>query len=343
MHRIPHGKRRYRASKRVAFLMHGLFCSSACWIISGVDHALGYLLADQGYDVWMGNNRGNTYSLDHAIYSHHDREFWEYSWHEIGTIDVPSMIDYILEKTGQESLYYIGHSQGTTVFYVMTSIRPEYNSKITAEFSLSPVIYMDHIGPVSRGLALITPILKKLSELGNVKQLLPRSRLLYYIGRFLCGPRSFTHHLCIETYFMDVGKNWPELNTTFMPIFLGHFPDGASIKQFFHFSQVTNTGHFQAYDWGLDNNIFKYGSLEPPKYNLEAVRSPSYLFYSNNDLQANPMDVMRLCKELKNSCKGEILVANGTYNHADYLFGINAPKLVHTKLMKLMALFDASM
>ena len=38
-----------------------------------------------------------------------------FSWDEMAAKDVPAMIDYVLEQTGQSELYYIGHSQGTMV------------------------------------------------------------------------------------------------------------------------------------------------------------------------------------------------------------------------------------
>lgn len=97
----------------------------------------------------MGNVRGNFYSRKHVQYdpdgSPADRErFWSYSWHEIGIIDVPTMIDYVLYKTNQSQLFYIGHSQGTTSFFVMLSERPEYNAKIKLMHALAPVAYMHH-------------------------------------------------------------------------------------------------------------------------------------------------------------------------------------------------------
>lgn len=65
-----------------------------------------------------------------------------YSWHEIGYYDIPALIDYILNKTGHTKLYYIGYSQGTTVFCVMASERPEYNDKVEGMISLAPVVYL---------------------------------------------------------------------------------------------------------------------------------------------------------------------------------------------------------
>jgi len=67
------------------------------------------------------------------------------SWHEMGTKDLPAVIDYILRTTGSEQIFYAGHSMGTTMFYVLCSERPEYNSKIRAMFSLAPIAFMSHM------------------------------------------------------------------------------------------------------------------------------------------------------------------------------------------------------
>jgi lysosomal acid lipase/cholesteryl ester hydrolase len=47
-----------------------------------------------------------------------------------GQFDLPAMIDFALLKSGQKDLHYIGHSQGTTSFFVMASLRAEMNAKI---------------------------------------------------------------------------------------------------------------------------------------------------------------------------------------------------------------------
>ena len=39
------------------FLQHGILASSADWVLSGPDKALAFLLADLGWDVWLGNER----------------------------------------------------------------------------------------------------------------------------------------------------------------------------------------------------------------------------------------------------------------------------------------------
>ena len=67
------------------------------------------------------------------------------SWHEMGAYDLPAVVDYILNATGEQKLYYIGHSMGTTMFYVFMSERPQYKSKISAMFSLAPAAFLSHM------------------------------------------------------------------------------------------------------------------------------------------------------------------------------------------------------
>lgn len=95
----------------------------------------------------MGNARGNIYSRKHLLYdpdgSPSDRaKFWTFTWHEIGVYDLPTMIDYVLKKTRQQKMFYAGHSQGNTAFYVMCSEKPQYNAKIKMMHALAPVAYM---------------------------------------------------------------------------------------------------------------------------------------------------------------------------------------------------------
>jgi lysosomal acid lipase/cholesteryl ester hydrolase len=118
-------------------------------------------LAEEGFDVWMGNARGNYYSRKHVRLNPDailNTAFWQFSWDEIGNIDLPTMIDYALEKSGRDRLHYVGHSQGTTAFFVMGSLRPNYNQKIISMHAFAPVAYMAN----NRN-----PLLMVISQFGN--------------------------------------------------------------------------------------------------------------------------------------------------------------------------------
>ena len=67
-------------------------------------------LAERGYDVWVGNNRGATYSTKYRGWSD-DR--WDYTWADMGQYDMPACIDRILEVTRKPKVTLIGYSQGS--------------------------------------------------------------------------------------------------------------------------------------------------------------------------------------------------------------------------------------
>lgn len=147
-------------SKAPVFLMHGILATSADFLISGPKIALGYLLADNGYEVWMGNARGNKFSPNHKNFSSLSKDFWKFSWHEIGFYDLPAMIDYMLNTTKASKVFYVGHSQGTTSFLVLMSTRPEYNSKIIQAHLLAPSAFRKKL-PRLRSILLIFKFLVK--------------------------------------------------------------------------------------------------------------------------------------------------------------------------------------
>ncbi|GFT46195.1 gastric triacylglycerol lipase [Nephila pilipes] len=132
--RIPPGRAMnngLKAEKKVVFLQHGLLASATDWVLNFPKQSLAFILADAGYDVWLGNIRGNTYSRRHVKYSPNSKEFWEFSFDEMAKYDLPAMIDLALNISGQTQLYYIGHSQGTTAAFALLSESPEYNKKVS--------------------------------------------------------------------------------------------------------------------------------------------------------------------------------------------------------------------
>ena len=44
--------------------------------------------------------------------------FWQFSWDQMGLYDLPTMLQYVKDATEQQ-IIYIGHSMGTTAFWVM--------------------------------------------------------------------------------------------------------------------------------------------------------------------------------------------------------------------------------
>ena len=87
-----------------------MFSDAAHWL-SGYNEGtpLALQLADAGFDIWLGNNKGTEYSQTHNEYDAKEVDFWKFGWSEMGLYDVTSNVDYIKSKTGAEKIHYLGY------------------------------------------------------------------------------------------------------------------------------------------------------------------------------------------------------------------------------------------
>nr|XP_034176014.1 lipase 3-like [Osmia lignaria] len=331
MHRIP-GK----PGSPAIFLQHGLLGSSADWVILGKGKALAFLLADQGYDVWFGNFRGNTYSRAHVSMSSTDAEFWDFSWHESGIYDLPSMITYIVKLKQSHLKAYIGFSMGTTCFYVMSSERPEIARLLQSAYSLAPVAFMKHVRTPLRHLAPFATNSVIMHRLLGEGEFLPQNFVIRFFAKYLCLLDFLEEKICANSMFAIVGFDSAQFNYTLLPAILGHTPAGTSAKTFIHYAQEINSGYFRQYDYGSEENMRIYSSTEPPKYNLSNIATPLALFCGPNDWLSSSTDVMRLNAELP---KPPIVyrVPFRKFNHIDFLWAKDAPELVYAKLINMIS------
>ena len=76
-----------------------------------------------------------------------------FSWDQMAQYDLPAMINKVLEITGQEKLFYVGHSMGTTTFMAMAATKPEMAEKVFLANLLSPVAFMEHTKSRVRSIA----------------------------------------------------------------------------------------------------------------------------------------------------------------------------------------------
>ncbi|XP_045495984.1 lipase 3-like [Colias croceus] len=345
MHRIPYGRDRHNlpGDRPAILVMHGLLSSSADYIITGPGNALGYLLAEEGYDVWLGNARGNYYSRKHMYLNPNalfNSTFWEFSWDEIGNIDLPAMIDYILAETGKSKLHYAGMSQGTTSFFVMGALRPDYNDKIISMHALAPVAYMEHSkNPLFHVLAPYATDIASLASLIGIGEILPNSFLWTLVGQSVCKDESKLQFACKHAIFFIGGRSEDQLNSTLLPAKLGHIPAGCALKQLAHYGQSIISGKFRRYDHGWVRNLQQYGRIEPPNYDLSRINAPVFLHYSESDPLADVIDVDRLYKELGGPV-ARIRVPLKTFSHIDFVWGINAKELVYDEMINIMKMFD---
>ncbi|KAK4397834.1 Triacylglycerol lipase 2 [Sesamum angolense] len=122
------------------------------WLSNSPDESLGFILADNGFDVWLANVRGTNYSSGHTSLSPNDPEYWDWSWDELVEYDLPAFVQYVNGQTGQK-LHYVGHSLGTLMAFGAFS-REEVLNMVRSAALLSPIAYMGQMpSPLARAAA----------------------------------------------------------------------------------------------------------------------------------------------------------------------------------------------
>ena len=233
-------------------------------VVTGPEKSLGFILADWGYDVWLGNVRGNRYSRNHLDWTVSEPDFWMFSWHEIGVYDLPAMIDHILAQTKKEKIFIISHSQGSTSFFVMASERPEYQEKIIASFNLGPAVFMSRTNsPLYRFLAPHSKDINFITDLIGMYEFKPSDKLIQMLGTMMCDDEALLQPVCKNIVFLCAGFS-KELNTTLLPMIVQYDPAGSSVRQIAHYGQLISSGKFRKFDHALSaicKNTVRYNLL----------------------------------------------------------------------------------
>ncbi|KAJ1342255.1 hypothetical protein BSLG_003178 [Batrachochytrium salamandrivorans] len=126
-------------------LWHGLAISSDVFVCNVTPKLnLALVLADAGYDVWLGNTRGNRYSRGHQTLDLSKRSdsltYWDFSIDELASFDITAAVDYVLSVTGHQQVSYIGFSQGAAQAFAALAVNNELNGKIRIFVALAPAL-----------------------------------------------------------------------------------------------------------------------------------------------------------------------------------------------------------
>ncbi|XP_074963940.1 lysosomal acid lipase/cholesteryl ester hydrolase-like isoform X2 [Phalacrocorax aristotelis] len=295
--RIPAGRNSENTGQKpVVFLQHAFLGDATHWISNLPNNSLGFLLADAGYDVWMGNSRGNTWSLKHKTLNPSQKEFWQFSFDEMGKYDIPAELYFVMNKTGQKDVYYVGHSEGTTIGFIAFSTYPDLAKQ------------------------LVLGCKGAMHQIGFLKG--PMTQLCTSLDKF-CG-----HVLCYIA-----GGNIKNLNTSRIDTYVGHSPAGTSVQNIIHWHQLIYADQFQAYDYGSKENMKKYNQSTPPAYKIEKISIPTAVWSGGRDTFADPEDIARLLPRITNLIYHEHFP---TWGHLDFIWGLDATEKMYQKIIELI-------
>ncbi|XP_027940052.1 triacylglycerol lipase 2-like isoform X2 [Vigna unguiculata] len=211
-------------------LQHGLFMDGITWLLLPSKQSLAFLLADNGFDVWVANTRGTKYSRQHITLPTNSSDYWNWSWDELVAYDLPATFKYVHDLTGQK-LHYVGHSQGTLIALAAFSQDQLLNILRSAAL-LSPIAYVGQ---------MTSPLAKNAAE-----NFIAES--LYNFGVFEFNMRGvsvikFLKDLCnntgIDCTNLLTSFTGPNccLNPSIVNVFLDHEPQSTATKNMIHLSQ----------------------------------------------------------------------------------------------------------
>ncbi|XP_072145093.1 gastric triacylglycerol lipase-like [Dermacentor andersoni] len=264
MQRIPGGRNEpvvldANYYKPVVLIVHALAVSSADFVINFPEQSLGFVLADAGYDVWLGNLRGNEYT-SHLTYKKSDPIFWRFSFDEMIMYDTPSMIDGVLGRTNNTRLMYIGFSQGTQVLFGLLAEQPEYNKKISLFLAMAPIAYLGHLKAISHAFVPFAEVFRAFVWWYTGGSIAVRTPQSTAAAIRICGG-TFTVSICLFFVELVNGVDLYQLNVTRLAVYAAHSPSGTSVDNIYHFAQLVRCNCFRKFNHGAVKNLKKYGSV----------------------------------------------------------------------------------
>ncbi|GMR34102.1 hypothetical protein PMAYCL1PPCAC_04297, partial [Pristionchus mayeri] len=296
-----------------------------------------FVFADAGFDVWMGNARGNTYSKKHVNLTSDDEKFSEFSWDEMAQYDLGAMIDYVLQQTGQKSLYYIGHSQGTLTMFSKLSLDPAFAPKIKKFFALAPVGSVAHIKGSFHDLAdRLTDDIELFYELFGSREFTPNSEITELLAQWLCGGSERGVEEDNNIMFDLVGPS-DQFNKSRTEVYVAHNPAGTSTQNIIHWAQMIEQGTVSRFDYGSSKKNYQhYGVNTPPAHDFSPIKTDMYLYWSDDDYLADAQDISEYLIPALNPAYVKLNQFVPKFNHLDFIWGLRATDELYLSILEIV-------
>ncbi|CEO97289.1 Lipase [Plasmodiophora brassicae] len=337
MFRIPHGRRGPSLGPRpVVLLQHGLLDSAAAFLLNEREQSLAYILADNGFDVWLSNSRGNNFSPPLG----NSKDKWRFSFDEMAEFDMPAFVNHALHVSGQASLAYIGHSQGATLAFAHFSESSELNDKVHLFIALGPAVFVRNIR--SKLLHFLAEFdLEEIARWPGTGDFAPHGEIWELTAKFFCDTSIIGKDACSLFLFMIEGTNGTpghNLNCTRLQLYTKHTPAGTSMQNMAHWTQMVKHKRFAKVDLGPIENLVRYGKVTPPVYDLSKVNVPVAVFLGDQDTLGDIVDNDYLRREIRPDIVVDWQIIN-EYAHLDFTWGVDAHVRLYPRIIRLLQAF----
>ncbi|CAJ1791225.1 unnamed protein product [Sphenostylis stenocarpa] len=333
LQRIPEGRGKgndSRSRKQPVIIQHGVLVDGMTWLLNPPEQDLPLILADNGFDVWIANTRGTRFSRRHISLDPSSPAFWNWSWDELVSYDLPAIFNYVFSQTGLK-INYVGHSLGTLIALASFSEGKLVN-QLKSAVLLSPIAYLSHMN-TALGVIAAKSFVGEVTTLFGLAEFNPKGLPVDVFLKSLCAYPGID---CYDLLTALTGKNCC-LNSSTVDLFLMNEPQSTSTKNMVHLAQTVRHGVLTKFNYVRpDYNIMHYGEIFPPIYNLSNIPHdlPLFISYGGRDALSDVRDVENLLDNLKfhNEDKRSVQFIK-EYAHADYIMGFNAKDLVYNAIV----------
>lgn len=153
----------------------------------------------------------------------------------MGKYDLPAAIDYVRHVTDQDKIAYIGHSQGTSqMYYGLATNEDFFASRVSIFIALGPVMKLTNCkSALIKFVANTDALLVATCNTLGIYEFFPANWLTTGGFRLICGTIPA---LCNFGTFLVADEDTSLDNPVRLPVYLGHFPSGTSLRCLEHYA-----------------------------------------------------------------------------------------------------------
>lgn len=223
---------------------------------------------------------------------------------------------------------------GSTISFILAAERPDIAQHIKINIALAPGVFA---GYVKSPIRFLTPHVRQFDWIRlflGINEFLPHYEFYNKLGTD-CS-YELLGIICENLFFLLFGYDQNEFNSEILPSVLHHLPAGTSTKAILHLAQAFNRKRlFRQYDYGIVGNLQKYGTKQPPHYDLRQAKMPIFIIYAENDIFASEKDVLMLSQQLSNVLNIHRVQRKG-FSHIDFIFGKDVYELVYRPMLSII-------
>ena len=294
-------KKHFNASLPPVLFQHGFGSSAISWLIT--DQSSGaFLFCNKGYPVYLLNARGSPLSLEHERHSYKQKEFWDFSFEDLG-YDLIAAVDYMHLQHSKKAVF-VGHSQGAIQMMAALAdprFKLRLSDKLLLTHFLAPVICVKHtesflLKLLGNHIELADSLFDTLGMFKHQNHKLPDGLLARVNEQLLNQLCAYDKRICFWAFSTQDKNN--DLNSLDKFGTWSRFhPSSISLKNMLHFGQMYRTSLEQnclvrRFDYGSgEKNKQRYGTPTPPAYDFTSIPVQSHFYFGTTDKYFSEADI----------------------------------------------------